>query len=143
MNTFKTETDEQYVHKATIKPAIITWLVMSGLCCFGFLISWITVMYLEIIVIAVMIISYKSVTNNPHDYELYFEDATLFITDRARKSEYVVYDVPASDFVITQTKAETALDYCSFTVKHTVFAFGGVKNCTQLRQYIADNFPRH
>lgn len=140
MNTFKTETDEQYVHKATIKPAVITWLVMSALCCFGFLISWVTVVYLEIIVIAVMIISYKS-TTTPHDYELYFEDATLFITDRARKSEYVVYDVPASDFVITQTKAEIPLDYCSFTVKHTIFAFGGVKNCTQLRQYITDNFP--
>ena len=141
MNAFKTETDEEYVHKATIKPVLITWLVMSALCCFGFLISWITVMYLEIIVIAVIIISYKSVSSNPHDYELNFEDDTLFITDRARKSEHVVYDVPANDFVITQTKAEKALDYCSFTVKHTVFAFGGVKNCTQLRQYITDNFP--
>ena len=45
-------------------------------------------------------------------------------------------DIPASDFVITQTKQEIPLDYCSFAVKHTVFVMGGVQNCKELKAYI-------
>ena len=53
---------------------------------------------------------------------------------------FYVSDIPASDFVITQAKDETKLDYCSLLIKKTVFCFGGVKNCRQLKEYIQENY---
>jgi len=52
----------------------------------------------------------------------------------------VIYDIPASDFIINQSKKEKDLDYCSVGIKNTIFAFGGVKKCKELKEYIANNY---
>lgn len=75
-----------------------------------------------------------------HYWKLEFEDDALTIVNLKTNEYYSVFDIPASDFVITQSGNETNLDYCTLMIKHTVFAFGGVKNCTQLKAYIQENY---
>ena len=140
MNTFVTETDEKYVQKQSKRVAIIMYIVMSLLACLGLLITWQMLLFLEAIVLFSCIFTYIKTTKNDHNYTLHFEGDVLTITDNSKNERYEVYDIPASDFIINQNKKEKNLDYCSVGIKSTVFAFGGVKKCKELREYIANNY---
>ena len=140
MNTFITETDSEYVRLQTHKTTLALFVVLSLLACLGFLIAWQTFLFLEFIVLIACVITLNSNKSTHHDYVLKFEDDRLYITDKANSNIYEVFDIPASDFIINQTKQETKKDYCSLAIKNTIFAFGGVKNCVQLKKYISDNF---
>jgi hypothetical protein len=71
---------------------------------------------------------------------LHFEGDILTITDTFKNKEYVVYDIPSTDFTINQSKREKKFDYCSVAIRDTVFAFGGVKKCSELKKYISENY---
>lgn len=68
------------------------------------------------------------------------ENNELIVTNLETKDSYRVWDTPISHFVINQTKKEAELDYCSVMIKHTIFMFGGVKKCKQLREYVEKNY---
>ena len=140
MNTFITETDCKYVKLQTYKATAVIFIVLSLLACFGFLIGWQTFLFIEFIVLISCIVTLNSKNGTRHDYVFEFEGNRLYITDRATSNIYEVFDIPASDFIINQTKQEIKKDYCSLTIKNTIFAFGGVKNCNQLKKYISDNY---
>lgn len=140
MNTFVTETDSGYVRFKTYKTTSVLFVVMSLLACFGFLIAWQTFLFFEFIVLISCVVTLNSKKGTHHDYQLRFEDDRLYITDKTNANVYEVFDIPASDFIINQTKQEVKKDYCSVAIKNTVFAFGGVKSCAQLKKYILDNY---
>ncbi len=72
-----------------------------------------------------------------------FEGAELHIDGSTRNSaHYVVYDVPASDFVLTQSPKEKELNRCTMAVKGTMFKYKNVENYTELKAYIEENFPK-
>lgn len=139
-NTFSTSTDSVYVRLQSFKFLITTFFVLSLIACLGFLVAWQTFMFFEVIVIISCVVSRFQNNKNIHHWKLEFESDALTITNLKTNESYYVSDIPASDFVITQSKNEIPLDYCTITIKNTVFAFGGVKNCQQLKKYIKDNY---
>lgn len=140
-NTFVTETDEEYVKRQSIKGMIIAFVVFS-LCsaCLGFFISWPLFVFFELIVVISCVVTFYQQRHRGHAWRLEFYGNELTVTNLTTQEQFRVYDMPASDFIITQPKNEIVLDYCSFAVKRTVLAFGGVKNCKRLRAYIKENF---
>ena len=139
-NAFSTETSPQYVRLQSYKSLLIVFLVFSLAACLGFLVAWQTFMFFELIVIISCVVSLFQNNKKGHHWKLEFENDVLTITNLKTNESFWVSDIPASDFVITQSKAETSLDYCSLMIKNTVFAFGGVKNCQQLKTYIRENY---
>ena len=139
-NAFTTETIPQYVRLQSNKSLIIVFFVFSLIACLGFLIAWQTFIFFELIVIISCFVTLFQNNKKGHHWKLEFENDVLTITNLKTNESYWVSDIPASDFVITQSKNEMHLDYCSLMIKNTVFAFGGVKNCQQLKTYIKENY---
>ena len=139
-NTFVTETDAKYVRLQSSKALLIIYCVLSLFACLGFLVAWQTFVFFEIIVLISCAVAFFQKRNKDHSWKLEFNDAVITITDLTTKEEFCVYDIPASDLVINQSKNEVRLDYCTLMIKNTVFAFGGIKNCSQLKAYIQENF---
>ena len=140
MNTFVTETDEKYMMEQKKRMIPYLFVVMMSLASLGIFIGVQTFLFFELGAIIVCFITMYSLDNDPHNYCLSFEDDKLYIKNRATRKDFVVYAIPASDFIINQTKKEREIDYCSLAIKNTIFSFGGVKNCSGLKQYIADNY---
>lgn len=139
-STFMTETDPKYVRQQSNKASFIIFLVLSLLACLGFFVAWQTFVFFEAIVIISCFAALVSSNKKGHYWRLEFEDDALTIINLKTNESYSVYDVPASDFVITQSGKEANLDYCTLLIKNTIFAFGGVKNCVKLKAYIQENY---
>ena len=129
-DSFNTETDAAYVRRASVKAVIVIFVLLSLLACLGFLIAWQTFVFFECIVVAACLFTFINKIRNLHYYKLQFDGAHLLITDVKNSKE----------FIINQTKKEETIDYCSLTIKNTVFLFGGVKKCRELKEYIEQHF---
>jgi hypothetical protein len=140
-NTFFTETDIFYAKGQAYKASFIIYIVLAALASLGLLISKRTFLYFELFVFIIILFTVYVNQKNIHDYRLRFENDMLCITDRTTGESFWVYDTPASDFLITQTAKEKKRNYCSVAIKHTVFILSGVKNCTELKKYISENYP--
>ena len=138
-NSFTTETAPQYVLLQSNKALIIAFFVLSLIACLGFLVAWQTFVFFEIIIVISCFVTFFQNRKKGHHWKLEFENNTLTVTNLKTAESYLLSDIPASDFVITQSKSEMRLDYCSLLVKNTIFAFGGVKNCQKLKAYIQEN----
>ena len=141
-NSFTTETAPQYVRLQSNRSFIIVFFVFSLIACLGFLVAWQTFIFFELIVIITCVVSLFQNNKKGHHWKLEFENDVLTITNLKTNESYWVSDIPASDFVITQSKSEMPFDYCSLMIKNTIFAFGGVKNCQQLKTYIKENYKQ-
>ena len=139
-DSFVTQTDAEYLKKQLPKVLIGCFIVGTLLACIGFVVAWQTFLFFEsVFIIAWVITVIKKVREN-RAYELRFENDTLYITNLATGDVYTVYDIPASDFIINQTKKEKSLDYCSLSIKNTIFNFGGVKSYSDLIIYITEHY---
>ena len=139
-NTFVTETDEAYVKRQSYKGSIIAFLIFTALSCLGFLVAWTLFAFFEVITVISCVVTFYQQKRRGHAWRLEFCGNELLVTNLTTQEQFQVRDMPASAFIITQPKNEIALDYCSFAIKRTVLAFGGVKNCKQLRAYMQENF---
>lgn len=137
---FTTETDPFATRSNIIKAIIITFAILSGLSCLGFLISWQAFCFFEAINIISITYSYVRLLKKDNHAVLRFEGSELFIELGEKKDTYEVYDIPASDFVINQTKKQKKIDYCDLTIKNTIFIFGNVKKCRELKEYIKQHY---
>ena len=134
---FETETDTKLVMQTLYRSVAIIFAVCSALCCFAFLISWQAFLFFEIIALISCLIT---ALRKPKDCSLRFEGDRLYITDKKSGESFTVFDVPADDFIIKQTKSEMKSNHCSLVIKNTVFMLGGVKNCSEMKEYIVQNF---
>ncbi len=75
-------------------------------------------------------------------YTIRFEGAEIFIDGKQKHMHYHVYDIPASDIVLTQSAADKAANRCGMKIKKTVFNLKYVENYSELKKYIAANFPK-
>jgi len=139
-NIFETSTDIQYNKDQSLKAMIVLFFVLSCLATLGLLIALQTFLIFEMLASFICFVTYYVTQKNIHDYRLYFEDDFLLIKDRTTGEAFEVYDIPASDFIINQTKRDKKRNYCSMAIKHTVFAFGGVKNYRELKEYIEAHY---
>jgi len=141
INTFVTETDSKFVKHQMYKVYPKVYLGFTLVACLAFLVGWELFAFFEIVILITMFITLFQTSKNEQKWKLEFENDFLVVTNLVTGMEYEVYDIPASDFVFSkQTKAEKELDYCGLAIKNTVFTFGGVKNCSQLKEYIRENY---
>lgn len=68
---------------------------------------------------------------------LRYEGNKLYIDGVKR---YVVYDIPASDFLLSQTDAERKKDIGTMKIQNTIFSFKGIRNFSKMAEYINENF---
>ena len=134
---FVTETDSTALKLAAYRSVAIIFIVMTALCCLGFFISWQTFVFFEIIT---LISCGVTLLRKRYNYFLRFEADRLFVTNKTTGESFEVYDVPASDFVINQTKSEKKNNHCSLMIKSTSLMFGGLKKCSEMKEYISKNF---
>ena len=64
----------------------------------------------------------------------------IHITDKTTGESFWVYDIPASDFIFTQTKKEKKINVCGMAIKQTVFIFPCLKYADELKKYVSENF---
>ena len=136
-NLFVTETDAKAVRRTMLLTTAVLFVVLSALCCLALLISWQTFLFFEIVAV---ISCGVNLLRRPHHYTLRFEGNRLYVTNNSTGEGFEVFDAPADDFVIKQTKGEEKTDRCSLLVKSTALMFGGVKRCKELKEYISQNF---
>lgn len=136
-NVFVTETDAKAVRRTMLLTTAVLFVVLSALCCLALLISWQTFLFFEIVAV---ISCGVNLLRRPHHYTLRFEGDRLYVTNKSTGEGFEVFDAPADDFVIKQTKGEAKTDHCSLLVKSTALMFGGVKRCKELKEYISQNF---
>ena len=140
INTFTTETDESYVIRNAINMRRTFFVISAALALLGLLVTWQFCVLLECVLLFCYSVSTLALRKNPHNFLLEFENDRLYITNRGTGQSYEVWDIPASDFRITQSKSDMANDYGRVVIKNTVFVFAGVKNCTALKEYIKNNY---
>ena len=139
-NTFVTETDAKYTRGQSLRSLLMVFFAFSLLAGLGFLITWQTFVFFELIVLLSCTVYWIQTREKGYRWRLEFEGDRLTITNLSTEQSYYVVDIPGSDFVITQSKREANLDYCSLLIKNTVFGFGGIQNCSQLQAYIQNHY---
>ena len=139
-DTFTTSTDTQYWKDQSIKSMSILFLVLSCFASLGLLIALQTFLIFEMLVSFICFFSYYITQKNIHDCRLCFENDFLLIKDRTTGEVFEVYDIPASDFIITQSAKEKKLNICGMAIKETVFILPCLKHCNELKKYISENF---
>ena len=139
-HTFFTETDLSHANWQSFKATLVIYLVLAVLASVGLLIAWKTFLYFEAFAFIIAVSSFFVNRKNTHEYRLRFENDILHITDKTTGESFWVYDIPASDFIITQSAKEKKLNICGVAIKETVFILPGVKHCNELKKYISENF---
>ena len=139
-NTFVTQTDAKFTRNQQNKSILLVFPVFSLVACLCFFVGWELFLFAQIVIVISCCVTFFKNCKNTHSWKLAFEGDELVITNLVSNESFQVYDIPASDFVINQTKKEQTLDYCSLMIKNTVFAFGGIQNCSALKAYINENY---
>jgi len=141
MNRFSTGLDFSYHAKRIFITDGLLFLILTGLNLFSFtrpeggttMFLFFEGMILFAIFLAVIMPLSQTKT------VLRFEGNKLFIDG---VKHYVVFDVPASDFLLSQTEAGKKKDIGSMKIKNTIFSFKGIQNFSKMREYITENFEK-
>ena len=134
-DVFITRTDADFSRKVTIRSASKIFLILTAAACLGLFAGIALFGFLELILLFSCVYAVKKNDLN-HEWKLTFEGNFLTVCNLSTYDTYEIYDIPASDFVITQSKKEKELDYCEMMVKNTIFKFYGIKNYSQMKTHI-------
>jgi len=139
MKKFETETDLKYVKNQAMLFAVAVFIVLSLIC-------WLCLRSFEkifaaaeIVIILACLMMVFSKKQDRHNYRFRFEGSTLYVESKTGAEGLILRDMSASDFDIRQSAREKKMDYCTLLVSGSAMAFGGVKNCSGLREYIRQN----
>ena len=137
MKKFVTETDVSYIKTQSYKMAAVIFLVGTALAylCNG--VSEKLFAALEIVIILICLAIAFSKKHEKHSFRLTLEGKKLLVDNLAEGGGFSIPDLRADDIIIRQSKREEKLDYCTLIINGTANAFGGVKNCSGLREYIS------
>lgn len=139
MNSFVTETDIEYVKKQSYKMMGVIFVILSLLSLLVLLVSVRIYACVEIIVILACLMGVFSKKYDAHNYILRFEERDLIVRNRAGTDGFRLEDLSISDFTFKQSEKEKKLNYCTLLINGTTIAFGGIKNCKELKTYINAN----
>ncbi len=140
MNTFKT--------KSAILPVILPTLIICAVLGIAGAV-WAVIQSPPLYALAVCIVLLlggtawftASTVSKQNVRVLTFKEGKLYLTNISGTKQFTVYDVPASDFIITQSEGQKKNDTCNLKIKNTVFKLYSVENCTEMKKYIEENFP--
>ncbi len=146
MNTFTTQTNEKKNARFNLITAVvITTVPWAAVAIYSLLQttpSWDLLGIASACYVLVLVVLASQIKIN-NIYTLRFEGNVLYLDGKTKNAHYQVYDIPASDFVLKQSKADVAQNSCSMRIKHTVFYnLKYVENYSELKKYIEDNFPK-
>ena len=137
MATFKTETDPRLAAKAYTPTLVVTYIIMAALAAFALKVTVGLFIMLEAVILFVMLVVGLSTISANTRYTFEFKGDELHVTS---KKSFVIYDIPASDFIFTQTKAEKARGCGSLRFKSNALRFYGIKNIKAMKKYVMANF---
>ena len=140
MNTFQTQTNSKFAFKIYGLTMLITYLILALCSCYFLTISIGTFIMIEAFILLGIGFSSIITLKNNSKFTFYFEGNILYINGVKPTQVWKIYEIPATDFIITQSKSEKACDCCTVKIKNTIFKFYGVENYTQLKSYIENNF---
>ena len=139
MNSFVTETDIAYVKKQSYKFWGVIFVLLSLLALLALMLSVKTYAAAEIVVILACIMGIYSKKYEEHNYILRFEGRDLIVRNRAGTAGFRLDEMSISDFTFKQSAKEKKLNYCTVIIEGTAIAFGGIKNCKEMKTYINAN----
>lgn len=139
MKSFVTETDTKYIRQQSYITALVLFVVLSALVSLCLLVSQKIFAAAEIVVILACLMMVSSKKQDRHHYRLRMEGSTLHVENLAGGGSFSLPELGAEDFIIRQSRREIKLDYCTLLINGTAYAFGGVKNCSGLKEHIERN----
>ena len=139
MKSFVTETDIEYVKKQSYKVMGVIFIILSLLALLLLLISVRIYACVEIIVILGCLMGVFSKKYAAHDYVLRFEGRDLIVRNRAGTEGFRLEELSIGDFTFKQSEREKKLNYCTVLINGSAIAFGGIKNCREMKTYINAN----
>ena len=137
METFSTVSDSRKRYFLTM---LIVWLVLSALALLGLKVALITCLFFEVIILLTCVFCWVLVRKTTTRWRLEFEENTLLLTNLGKRQSYEVWDVPAEDFVLKQTKAQRKRDCGDLRIRNTMFTLIEVQNFSATKQYIETHF---
>ena len=137
---FLTETDVGYLRKVKLSAHGVVLGVFTCIAALGLTVTWQFFVFLECLILIGGCVSFFAKKYSKEDCEFRFEGDVLLIRNRVNGEVYEVKNTPACDFILNQSEKEKAKDLCTLTIRRTILVYGGVKHCSQLRQYIEENF---
>lgn len=139
MNRFSTKLDSSYHIKRILITDGLLFLILTGLNLFSFTQpaggTRLFLIFEGVILFAVLLAVILSLRQTKT--VLRFQGNKLYIDG---VKHYVVYDVPASDFLLSQTESDKKKDIGNMKIKNTIFSFKGIRNFSKLTEYINENF---
>ncbi len=139
MKAFITETDTKYIKTQTYITAGILFVILTGLASLCLLFSQKIFAAAEIVVILACLMMVSSKKQDRHYYRLRFDSSGLYVTSLATGGSFSVPELSPGDLVIRQSRREKKLNYCTLLISGTAYAFGGVKNCSGLKEFLDNN----
>ncbi|MBR5490944.1 MAG: hypothetical protein IKV79_06725 [Oscillospiraceae bacterium] len=137
MKKFVTETDVGYIKTQSYKMAAVIFVIATALACLCLQFSQKIFAALEIVIILACLMMALSKKHEKHHFRLTLDGRGLHVDNLAEGGSFSIPDLRADDIIIRQSKREEKLDYCTVLINGTANAFGGVKNCSGLREYIS------
>ena len=139
-NTFITNTNHSANKKKYILTFVITYIVMAVVVAI-FLFKIISALiYVEALVLICTIFCAFLALKNNGKYEFIFTDNNLKIIGVNARQNWAFFDLPTSDFILSQTEKQKQKNCGNMKIKNTPFKFYFVENFSEMQNYINQNF---
>ena len=140
MNTFQTETDPRFarrIYGLSVGLGILAFMIAAP-----FIVSFQlgACIFLEGLILLCGGITLLITLKNAGTFTLTFEGDELHIEGARPNQSFLVYEIPKSDFIFKQSKAEQAANCGSIRFKSNTLHLYGVKNFDALKKYVEENY---
>ena len=140
MNTFQTETDPRFarrIYGLSVGLGILAFMIAAP-----FVVSFQlgACIFLEALILLCGGITLLITLKNAGTFTLTFEGDELHIVGPRPQHDFVVYEIPKSDFIFKQSKKERAENCGSIRFRSNGLHLYGVKNFDALQKYVDENY---
>ena len=141
MNTFTTKLHPAFWWKEVLITDAITFIVLTLLNLLSLSQPEGATMFVIFEISILLVVLLTTIGLFPKAKTVFrFEGNRLYIDGLTARQHYVVYDIPATDFILTQSTAEKAKNCGTMKIKNTIFRYSGVMNFAEMTAYIKQNF---
>lgn len=116
----------------------IVWAVLAGSALLGLLVSAVTCIFLEGMLLLVFLFVLFSVSKTK--WGLYFENSLLIITNFANHRQYRLEDLRREDFVFVQNECQKKKNCGHLKIMGCSAVFNDVQQFEALKAYIREHF---
>ncbi len=121
-----------------VKTIVISSIVMGVLACLGLKISFVTFIFLEVMVLMCCVIMVLMVSKVK--WTMVFSGTYLTITNMANNKQYYFRNLKHSDFVFKQSETQKTKNCAHLKIVGASVVFNDVQHFSELKAYIDQNF---